>query len=78
MNEFRKWINRDDGKYCQVGNENLNCVEVFGYTLLICSFLVVVINKNELVHVPKWMTITVATTAIVLMWWGNYKKNKQV
>lgn len=59
-------------------NTNLNFFEVIGYALLICSFLMIAAGKQELIHLPKWAAIPVATTAIAFLWIGDYKKNKKV
>ena len=78
MNKFRKWINRDDGKFLQIKNEKLNGLEIIGYALLICSLLMNAVKNLELIHLPKWAVIAVAAIALVVAFIGNYKKYDKV
>jgi hypothetical protein len=39
FSKLRQWVNRDDGRYHQVGNRNLGAFETAGLLTAICSLL---------------------------------------
>ena len=40
MNKIRKWINKDDGKYYQVGNFSLTWLEILGAFIAIAGLVI--------------------------------------
>jgi len=39
FSKLRQWVNRDDGRYYQVGNRNLGALEAVGLLTSICSLV---------------------------------------
>jgi hypothetical protein len=76
MNKLRRWINRDDGKYCQIGNENLNYLEVVGIVFMISGLLALPIKKHNLFDIPNWVVYSMFACAFILSWVGISKKSK--
>lgn len=76
MNKLRRWINRDDGKHYQVGNENLNYLELVGGILMISGLLSLPIKKQHLFDIPNWVVYSIFVCAFILWWLGTSKKNK--
>jgi len=77
MNTFRKWINRDDGKYYQVGNESLNFLEILGGMLMICGFLLMVGMQKTDLEIPIWTVFTTFALSVGLWGLGNFKKLRE-
>jgi len=44
--KFRIWANRDDGSQYQIGNRNLNNLEIFGYFLLIAALTIYLLHDK--------------------------------
>lgn len=44
--KFRTWANRDDGSH-QIGNRNLNNLEIFGYLLLIAALTIYLLHEKS-------------------------------
>ncbi len=44
--ELRCRINRDDGKYYQIGNRNLGALEIAGYFFLVISIVVYLLHDK--------------------------------
>ena len=53
-NKFRVWLNKNDGKYYQVDNQNLNIYEVTGYLSLIFA-LVIYLFHDKAGFQPTWL-----------------------
>ena len=64
--KIRRWANRDDGKYHQVGNHRLNWLEVVG-ALLFLAVLLLSQARTALGLSGFWL---VALAAIGLSMWG--------
>jgi hypothetical protein len=77
MNKFRKWINRDDGKYYQVGNESLNFLEILGGMLMICGFLLMVCMQKTDLKIPRWTVFTTFAFSVGLWGLGDFKKQRE-
>lgn len=45
-NSIRAWVNRDDGKLYQIGNEELNVFETIEYFLLIVALVVSLVHDK--------------------------------
>ncbi len=66
MGRFRKWINRDDGKYYRVGNRSLHLLEIIGMLLMVLGLLLLQIRHKQINAIPIWMLIHVFVAAALL------------
>jgi hypothetical protein len=74
MNKLRKWINRDDGKYYQVGNDDLNYLEILGGVLTICGLLLLVFMQKTDLDIPRWAVFATFAASLGLWWLGSFLK----
>jgi hypothetical protein len=76
MGRIRKWINRDDGKWFRVGNDNLNLLETIGGLLMVFGFALVCLNRGRISDIPTWFLLLIFMAAIVIWAYGSIiKKN---
>ncbi len=77
MNKLRKWINRDDGKYYRVGNENLSFLQILGGILMICGFLLMACQQKASIEIPQWVILVTFALAAFLWWSGDCSKQRK-
>ena len=59
MNKFRQWINKDDGRWFQVGNEDLNYLQIIGCGFMVLGLLLFPVRQHLFPEIPKWIHISV-------------------
>ena len=70
---IRAWINRDDGRLYQVGNENLNAFEIIGYFLLIIALMVSLLHDKAGLE-STWIGWVALFAGLGLAFYGTFKK----
>ncbi len=73
MNKLREWINRDDGKFYQIGNENLNVIEIIGYFLLVLSLVLYGLHQKAGLE-ATWIGWVSFLVGVVMVFYGGLKK----
>ena len=71
---MRKWINRDDGKLCVVGNYTLNIFEIIGYLVFIVGGLVLNVKVLAELKPYGWLLFI---SGLILLVYGGKKNNHQ-
>ena len=74
--KIRKAINRDDGKWFQVGNYNLSGLEIIGGIFMIACFIGLALAQHTLDQLHKYMSIGIGIIGIILYGYGNFKNKK--
>lgn len=77
MGRIRDWINRDDGKWFQVGNESLNLFETIGGFVMIIGLTLVPLKQKVMSEIPTWSIIVVLLVSFIFMYIGIYLKDKK-
>jgi hypothetical protein len=76
MKKIRQWINKDDGKWFQIGNENLNSLEIIGFGFMVLGFLLFPMIKHVFPDSPKLIPISALIVAVCFLMAGTLKKRK--
>jgi hypothetical protein len=74
--KIRKWINRDDGRHFQVGNYNLNGIEILGWILIITCFVGLALTQHTLNQRHKYISIGIGIIGFALYMLGIHKNDK--
>jgi hypothetical protein len=62
MSRFRRWINRDDGKWFRIGNESVPWSHALGVLLLISGVLSFPLNRelrSTALNITGWILVVV-------------------
>ncbi len=76
MNSFRKWVNKDNGRWVQIGNEDLNYLQVIGYGCMLVGFLLLPIRQYLFPSIPVWIPIAAWIASPIFIAMGERKKRK--
>jgi hypothetical protein len=72
IKDIRKWMNdQEKSKFYKVDNYNLTLVEIMGYLLLVCGFLM--IGQRVFTNL-KWYGWPALILGIIIIYWGLLKK----
>ena len=71
---FRNWLNKNDGRYFQVDNQELNLFEVTGHLLTIFSLMYYFLHKKVGVD-QDWIGLTLLVIGLVMGIYGALFKN---
>jgi membrane protease YdiL (CAAX protease family) len=75
MGKLRDWLNRDDGRYFQVENRNLNWYEIVGILLSIVVVFLWHLNNKKIFSIPPLITVATFALAFLLSWIGIRKSD---
>ena len=78
--KVRRWINRDNGRIYQVGNRNLNAIEVMGWLFFIVAMLSHLFTEKTSANL-SWLGWSSLVVGVMLMIVGackgeNKRRNK--
>jgi hypothetical protein len=76
MNSFRQWVNRDNGRWFQIGNEDLNYLQVIGYGCMLVGFLLLPIREHLFPSIPVWIPTTAWIAFPCFLALGEWKKRR--
>lgn len=69
---FRRWINRDNGRLYQGGNRNLGAIEIIGWLFFIMAMLSYLFTEKASVNLA-WLGWPSLVIGIILLIIGAYK-----
>ena len=67
--EYKDWINRDDGKFFQIGNKDLGILEVIGYLLLVLALIIYLLHDKAGVE-STWVGWLSLILGLILLFWS--------
>lgn len=76
MNKLRQWINRDDGRWFQIGNENLNTLQIIGYVFMVLGFLLFAVRQHLSPNIPTWIPCVALLMGFCGLYFGEPKEKK--
>jgi hypothetical protein len=76
LSKIQSWINRDDGKFYKIGNENLNVFEIFGYLLLIAALITKLLHDKAGLD-ATWIGWVCLIMGAILAFYGAMKKQRE-
>lgn len=76
MNKLRQWINRDDGRWFQIGNENLNTLQIIGYVFMVLGFLLFAVRQHLFPNIPTWIPFVALLMGFCCLYFGEPKEKK--
>lgn len=64
---FRQWINRDDGRFYQAANRNLNAIETIGWLFFVIAMLAYLLTKKTSMDVAWFGWFSLVTSAVLVV-----------
>ena len=75
QSKFRQWINRDDGKHFQVGNQDIGALTIAGALIWICGLLLFQLQSKDLI--PAGWALATAIVGFVIFAFGFVRDSPQ-
>lgn len=66
--KFRAWLNRDDGRFYQIGNESIGVLTTMGGLSIVASLVLWQVHRHVDVHLA-W-SIAVGTAGVAFLFFG--------
>jgi len=73
LKKFRTWINKNDGSYFQVDNQNFNLWQVVGFLFVIASLIVYLLH-DKVGFSRTWLGWVFLFTGFISLFIGNTRK----
>ncbi|WP_299873046.1 hypothetical protein [uncultured Cocleimonas sp.] len=73
LKKFRTWINKNDGSYFQVDNQNFNLWQVTGFLLVISAFIVYLLH-DKMGFSSTWLGWVFLLAGFILLFIGHTRK----